>query len=267
MRHWTLLLVGFVAAVLLAGLSYYRVTFDGLPPELTPRKAELWQSQATVFFTEAGFPVGRRTIPFDTKVVAGERVAVPRYNPPGSYTGLASLYARLAESDQVKQLIEKDGPLRGRFQAAQTLDSSGDPLPMVSLFGKAGTAANAEATVTRGLEGFVAYLTAQQQAAGIPENERVELRVVNAPGAAVLVEPRKRTLPVVVLLSVLIAAIATAFVRENARSERQSIALVDEPEDAAEKLPAPMPTPGPARSPLPEPEPDEPEPVPVRRWA
>ena len=297
-RHRTLLLFGLCAAVLLAVLSYYRVASDGLRPAFTPRKAEIWQSQANLFLTEGGFPAGRRTIPFVTKVIAGETVAVPRFNEPGRYAGLANLYARLAESDQVRQLIEKNGPLRGQFRATPLADPDGDPLPMVSLFGTADTAARAEATVARGLEGFVAYLGAQQRAARIPANERIELRVVNAPKSAVLLDPRKKTLPVVVFLSVLIAAIASAFVLENARKGRPSIELVEEAEDAIERLPAPTPapaqalastptpapaqereptsersrariTPEPARAQMPEPEPEpEPEPVvPVRRWA
>ena len=288
-RHRTLLLVGFVSAMLLAGLSYYRVTSDGVLPTLTPRKVEIWQSQANVFLTESGFPLGRRTIPLETRIVAGEAVAVPRYNDPTRYGAVASLYARLAASDQVLQRMAKSGPVPGTFQAAPTIDDSRDPLPMISLFGKSATASGAVATVTRGLNAFIGFVTAQQAAAKIRPRDRIELRIVNAPQSAVLIQPRKKTLPVVVFLAVLIAAIASAFVIENARRGRPSFELVEDLEDAREqphvqtpaRTPAPAPasqvqtparTPSPAPEPapaqVPEPEPElELEPVRVRRWA
>lgn len=220
--HRTLMLVGLVAAVLLAALSYYRVSTDDGLPTLVPRKAEVWQSQANVFLTEGGFPAGRRTIPFVTKVVGDEVVAVPQYSDPARFGALTALYARLAQSDEVRQLMEKDGGSRGTLRAAPTADDSRsrDPLPMVSLFGQAATSTGAVATVTRGLDAFLAYVTRQQQAAGIPADERITLRVVNRPQPAILIQPRKKTLPIVVFMAVLIGAVAAAFGLENARSNR-----------------------------------------------
>lgn len=220
--HRTLMLFALVAAVLLATLSYYRVSFGAGLPKLEPRKAEVWQSQANVFLTEGGFPAGRRTIPFVTKVIGGEVVALPKYSDPSRFGALAALYARLAQSDEVRQLMQKGGPVGGTLRASPTADDarSKEPLPMVSLFGQAATSSGALATVTRGLDAFLTYVRTQQRAAGIPPDERIRLRVVNKPQPAVLIQPRKKTLPIVVFMAVLVGAIAAAFGLENARSSR-----------------------------------------------
>jgi len=260
-RRRGVVLAGAALAVVLAVLSYYRVDFDSGLPTFQPRKAELWQSQANVFLTEGGFPAGRRTIPLVTKVIGGETVAVPLYNDPGRFASLSSLYARLAQSDQVRAIIEKQGKLRGLFQAVPTTDTTlrSGTLPIVSLFGKASTPGAAQATVTRGLEAFLTYVRSQQRAARIPENQRVQLRVLNAPQPAVLVEPRKKTLPFVVFLAVMVAAIGLVFILENAARSRPHVEVAPIP-------PKPAPGTAPQLEPEAEPEP-EPEVGTIRRWA
>ncbi len=238
LRHKVLLLLGLLVAVGLAILSYDRVGLDGGKPTLTPRKAELWQSQATVLLTEPGFPAGRRVLDSATKLVGGQVVAVPKFNAPGSYAGVVALYARLAESDQVRRRIEKSGPLAGSFQALATSDplSPERLLPMVTLFGKASSPQVAQETVRRGMKGFLSYVRREQVAAGIPKRNRIEFQVINAPEPAILVAPRKRTLPIVVFLSVMIAAIALAFVLENSMRRRSvSVEVLElEPEREAD---------------------------------
>ena len=254
-RHKLVLVVGLVLALVLAVLSYYRVDAIGMPPSLEPRKAEIWQSQASVFLTESGFPAGRRTNPLVTKQVGGQTVTVPRYNAPGSFTGLSPLYARLAVSDEVRRRIAKKGPPFGQFTAAPSVEGTSGlqvPLPIVSLFGKATSANGARVTVARGLAVFLTYVAERQSAAGIPKNQRVQLRVLNAPQPAVLLEPRKKTLPIVVFLGVMIAAIAIAFVLENASRSRAPVEVVAEPERE--------------RQPELEPEPEQ-EVSTIRRWA
>lgn len=275
-RHSAVLLIGCAVAFFLATTSYYRVTVDGVLPEFTPRKAEIWQSQANVYLTEKGFPAGSRA----------------QYNNASRFTGLTGLYARLAQSDQVLKRIERSGPLPGAFQAAPVVDTTAGPvpLPVVALFGKAGSPARAKETLARGLNGFLGYVRANQVAAGIPESQRIELRIINAPESAILIEPRKKTLPVVVFLAVMIAAVAVVFILENASRNRTGVPLEALPElrdssrQESELLPEPLrepratpapelrPEPRPARAPelsaeqpsAPEP---ESEPAPVRRWA
>jgi hypothetical protein len=264
-RHRTVLVIGCVAAILLATLSYYRVSWSGVMPKLTPRKAEVWQSQAQVFLTQNGFPAGSRT----------------QFGVASQFTGLASLYAQLAQSDPVLERIKANGgPLDGVFQAIPVVDST-SPLPIVGLFGKGATAASAQSTLDRGLAGFLGYVRASQAAAGIPQKQRVDLQILNAPGQAILIEPRKKTLPVVVFLAILVATLATAFILEN----RRRGALEEATDDGLGELPAspadisPQPPERPSEpapdlkpAPLPDPELDlepdlEPDVTRVRRWA
>ena len=84
MRHRVVLLVGVALALFLAVFSYYRVTTHGFLPTLTPRKAELWQSQASVLLTQK-----KQIVP------------APGYGNPGGLASLTSLYARIATSDPV----------------------------------------------------------------------------------------------------------------------------------------------------------------------
>ena len=215
-RHRLVVLGGAGLALVLAIVSFYKVDFSGGVPKLTPRKAEVWQSQASLFITEPGFPAGRRTIGLVPVNVGGTVVPTPKYNAPDAFAGLATLYARLATSDDVLRRMSRSGPVRGVFQAAPVLDASRRSTePLLNLFGQAATPRDARETVQRGLTAFLGYVRARQVAAGIPESQRVDFSVVNAPQPASLIAPRKRTLPFVVFLSVLFAAVALAFILEN----------------------------------------------------
>lgn len=220
LRFWLVLLVGLTLAASLGVLSYYELRFDDSGPKLTPRSEELWQSESLIFLTEPGFPAGRRVLDLVPVTVGEEVTFQPEFNPPDRYTGLAPLYAKLAQSDRVRALIERDGPLKGAFLALPTADTSTrreSPLPMVSLYGRGPTPAAAEETVQRGKDAFLAYLRSQQSRADIPQEKRVTIETLNEPQPAQLVVPRKKTLPFVVFLAVLFATLALIFVLENTR--------------------------------------------------
>lgn len=207
-RHKLVVLAGVALGVVLAVFSYYRVDV-GAPPKLTPRKAELWQSSASVLLTQ-----GSQVVP------------VPGVSDPGRLSALAGLYARLAMSDEVLRRMAQAGGAVGTFEAVPSIDRGSESvLPVVSLFGKGSTPERARGAVASGLDAFLAYVRDQQSS--IPQRSRVKLRVLNSPQPAQLVVPRKKTLPIVVFLSVLMAAIASAFILEN--RTRSSLAEAAEP--------------------------------------
>jgi hypothetical protein len=211
--------IGLVLAVVLAAYSQYRIGLEGFPPSFEPRKAETWQSEASVFLA-----------PSITKSIDGKVVSVLRFDDPARFTGLASIYSRLATSDDVRTRIESRGLPFGQFSADPAVEAPSGlriPLPIISLVGSGTSPWAAKVTLTRGLTAFTSYMAEQQEAAGVPKSRRVELRVLNAPGPAVLVEPRKRTLPVVVFLSVMIASIALAFVLENTSRRRTLVGVAE----------------------------------------
>jgi hypothetical protein len=223
-RHRFVVLGGAALALLLAILSFYRVDLSGGIPRLTPRKAEVWQSQASLFLTQAGFPAGRNSINLVPVAVGGQVVPTPQYNQPGALGSLASLYAQLAMSDAVMNRMRRAGPVPGSFLVTPVADSSGrSTQPLLNLFGQAPTPQGAERTVERGLTAFVGYIHARQVAAKIPVSQRVQLAVVNAPGPASVIQPRKKTLPFVIFLAVLFASVALAFILENVAGRRATV--------------------------------------------
>jgi hypothetical protein len=229
--RWYVILVGVLLALLLAVLSYYRVSTDG---SLTPRKAELWQSEGTLFLTENGFPAGRRTLPLVGQQVAGQVVPVPVYNDPYKYASLASLYAQFATGDDVRRRIQATGgPLKGSYNVAATADTTlgrAVTLPAVTVFGKATTPDAAVETTSRVMTAFKGFIEQKQRKARIPEKNRVLLQTLNAPEPAVLIEGRKKTLPIAVFLAVLFATVAFAFVLDNLRRTRsQAVRSTDAP--------------------------------------
>ena len=216
LRHRFVLLGGVVLALVLAVFSYYRVDL-GLPPKLTPRDAEVWQSSASVLLTQRS-----------------QVVPVPGVGDPESLADLASLYARLATSDAVVSKMPRAARAAGSFQAVPSVDRRSEVgLPVVTLVGISSAPRRAQLVVSEGLRVFLSYVRKQQGLTGVPKKSRVELRVLNSPAVAVLVEPRKKTLPIVVFLSVLIAAIASAFVLENRRrvSPVAELELRSEPQE------------------------------------
>jgi hypothetical protein len=252
--RWYVVLAGVLLALLLAVLSYYRISTDG---SLTPRKAELWQSQGTLFLTENGFPAGRRTLPLVGQQVAGQVVPVPVYNDPYKYAALASLYAQFAMGDDVRRrIVATGGPLSGSYSVAATADTTlgrAVSLPAVTVFGKATTPAAARETTLRVMNAFTGFIEQQQRAARIPQKNRVLLQVLNAPEPALLIEGRKKTLPIAVFLAVLFATVAFAFVLDNLRrttSRAASIPTTDVPspgEPALREEPAAAPATLPVR--------------------
>lgn len=195
-KHRLILLAGAVLGVVLAVVSYYRVE-AGVPPELTPRKAEVWQSSASVLLTQRS-----------------QVVPVPGVNDPDSLARVAGLYARLATSDDVLDRVKGGSTGAGTIEAVPSVDRNSETvLPVVVLLGTAATAQEARRLVGNGLDAFLSYVEEQQRT--IPVQSRVGLRILNSPQPAELMVPRKKTLPIVIFLSILVAAIGAAFVLEN----------------------------------------------------
>lgn len=233
-RFRFLVVSGTLLATVIAFLSYFEIAFD--ERTVSYRQQELWRASSTVFLTQPGFPAGRTEQPLVLREVAGERVPVSKYAEPGRFTGLAPLYARLANSDAVRRRVLQDGgPLRGAYEAVPTADmtyGAASALPMVTVIGTAPTEPEALAVTRRAVKTFLAYFTEQQDAAQIPADKRVRLEVLNDAGRTEVLEPRKKTLPIVVFLTALFATIALAFLLDNARPAHR--ALAPAPDEAPE---------------------------------
>jgi hypothetical protein len=204
-RFRWLLLAGVAVAAVLGILSYYRVSFSGGTPKLTPHATEVWQSNASILLTQNGFPEG----------------GVNGAQNMGRFIGLAPLYAHIANGTAVQDLMLKHGgPLQGTYQvlpAADTSYGSVSGLPALTVIGSGDTAAEAVRMTRRATTAFIEYLAQRQTQARIPAGGRVETQILNVPSVPVVIVPRKKTLPIVVFLGVLCATIAIVFALDNAR--------------------------------------------------
>jgi hypothetical protein len=232
-RFRYLILAGLFLAAALSVLSFARVSFAGGTPELKYRKADVWEAKSTLLITQAGFPWGRAIQGFLPGDPETGKPPVP-VGDTSRLSSLASLYAQLASSDAVQAIMYSSGRVRGAMSAAPEVNlapqGSGMPstqLPMISIQGTALTAADAVATASQGTRAFLTFLQHRQAAAGIPQSDRVVMQVLRQPTSAVLVSNRKKTLPIVVFLSVMIAVLGLAFILENLRPRIRPLSTVD----------------------------------------
>lgn len=235
-----LVLAGFALALCLSFLAMMRVSFADGSPTFAYRDLEQWDSVSTLFVTSQKFPWGSVLPPQSQPVVPRTSEQQQEEGStgvdPAHLTSLAGLYARLAVSDQVYRLMLRRGPLPGFVQAeplAAGKDNSGSPLPMIGLSAVSTSAPAAHALAQRHVNAFVRYLELRQAEAQIPADERVVVEIASQPQMPVLIEPRKKTRPVIVFLAVMIAVIGLAFILENMRPRVRPIAA--KPQD----LPAP----------------------------
>jgi hypothetical protein len=228
-RFKVIVAAGLLLALVLAFLSYASVRFDGLPPSVGYRQAEQWESLATIGVASQSFEPGSVLTP-ETRGLL---------NPPGSEGGGGEGEGRrtvdpadltsfprlneitvqamaLATSDAVKRIIARTGPIDGVLQTFPV--TAGDSLvPFITFSAIAATPEAAFALNKRHVAAFKKFFGDRQAAAGIPADERVVIETVNAPQSAVLLEGRKKTRPIVVLLGVMTVVLALCFVLENLR--------------------------------------------------
>lgn len=218
-RFRWLVALGLIMAVALSVLSVAKVSAHGL----SYRKPEVWQSSTTVLLTQHGFPWGRAVVPPVPNGATGG---------PGWLSGLTELYATFANSDQVRALMLRDGAAKNWTLTASPVIPSGSSsaLPVIALSGLAYTPQGATRATLVGRDAFLQYVKRQQASAAIAKNERVDLQVLQNLTPPVVVQPRKKTLPVVVFLAVISATIGLAFILENARPRVKSPVTLAAPE-------------------------------------
>jgi hypothetical protein len=213
-RFWWLVLPGLALACALAFLSLARVSPNG---SIAYRHPVVWQSTTLLLLTQPGFPWGRTVYPTVGPGTSGD---------PGRLTGLTDLYSQFANGDEVRQLMRREGaPASWSVVAAPVVPTlTGSTLPIVALSGRAHSPSEAVSAVTAGRQALSKYVELQQRAAKIPGNQRISLQVVKRATTPIVVEPRKKTLAIVVFLAVMVATVGLAFVLENLRPRAQAVA-------------------------------------------
>jgi hypothetical protein len=183
-----------------------RVSSDGL----AYRTPEIWSNSSVLVLSQASFPEGRSAVPPNTQ--------------PGWFAALVDQYAALATSDQVIASLKRQGVLapdagaRAALPFAATAVPSavtGATTPLLRLTAAAESPAAATRLVIRATDTFINVVRSRQKAAGIPEDQRVALRILTRAGVPELTGPRKKTRPIFILLAGLMVVVAAAFIRDN----------------------------------------------------
>lgn len=235
--------LGLVLGLSVALLATVRVEFGGGAPSFAYRQGEVWESQTTLFVTQRGFPWGRavfdEVVPLDQEGLQREldeategSGSVPRFADPGRFQALAVLYARLAESDQVRALLERRGPIRGTYDAVPVPSDDGNGiLPFVLIRTLSDSPSAAEELAAGASTAFRTYLDRQQAASRIQPEKRVEVVVVQRPERATLFQARSMVRPMFIFVLVIALTVGLAFILDNLRPRPR--AVVAEPLSAA----------------------------------
>lgn len=227
-RHRYLVAAGAVVAVLVAAASMVRVTFDGGTPGLAYRQDETWVSHARMLVTQRGFPQGRANLAQGGAAAAPgpDAETAPGYLSPARSVELAQLYARIANADQIRQLMFAQGPIDGAKSVTATAEQD---LPTIGVEALATSRAAAVGLAQRQVDALQRYLADTQQESGVPVDDRVRLAVVRSPGsravldedsATWLLKPRSKTLPLVVFLAMMGLVVGLVFLVENLQRSR-----------------------------------------------
>jgi hypothetical protein len=123
------------------------------------------------------------------------------------------------------------GPLGGTIQTFPVLAGGETPVPMIIFDAIAPTPEAAVSLAQRHVDAFKDFVTHEQNTSGIPQDERVVVNTLNAPQAASLLEDRKKTRPILIFLTGLVAVLGLAFVLENLRPRGPGGTVVKVEED------------------------------------
>jgi hypothetical protein len=223
-RFRVLVLAGLAVAILLAGMAMFKL------PSLEYRQAETWQSSATMLITQEGFPEGRTvlpgaggpaTAPEGEEDVAEDEGPQQVFADPARLANISLLYAQLANSDPVQQAVKRqaleNGLNPGTVTAIAVQEVGIGPLPLLRFDGTAASAGDAKATTATAVDAFKRWVARSQAGADILQQDRISLKVLQEPGAPVVTVPRKKTMPVMIFLTVMIITCGLAFLLENLR--------------------------------------------------
>lgn len=219
-RFRFLIVAGFLITAALAFLSYVRVEFDGTnAPTLSYRASETWQASATILVSERGFPQGVSLLEDPEATELKKRDPKEKvYSDPSRFEGLAVLYAKFAESDEVEADVRRSGPVRGTYFAQpMKTDDGANYLPFVLITATGSSAGEAQDLATRATDALRAYIFSNQEENEIPQERRVEIPVVNRAESATLLSGPSPVKPILILLVGLATTLGLAFVFENMR--------------------------------------------------
>ena len=237
-RFRLVVLPGFLVAIALAVLAYGKVDLKhGF--KITPRATPVFHVDALLLVTQKGFPWGESQQPYVPGDVNKGLPAVP-VGDFSRMSGIAMIYSELADSDVVKRLTRIKPTKTEKLFTSPYAPASAPPgtvLPMVALSADASSPARAASLINSRIAAFDGYIATQQADAKLADDKRVVVQVLRGgdPAEAQALSGKKKTLPIVVFLAVMIAVTGLAFMLENMRPR---VRPVEQPEAPAARLTA-----------------------------
>lgn len=215
---------GLLLAIALAVLSTAKVDLSGGMPKLSYRKPASYRAQALLLVTQPGFPEGRSNIGDLMKVANSSGVNdpgqfIPRFADPGRYSELAVIYSTYATSDQIyAQMRHAGGPVVGKILANPIEQpGTGTAEPIIDLAGIAPSPALAIKLTNRVVDALTSFLAQQQKANAVPTEKRAIIVPLNRPQKATVYVGHKKTKPMFVFITILLASLGLCFLLENIR--------------------------------------------------
>jgi hypothetical protein len=219
-RFWWLLVLGVGVAAIAAILAVYRVDFSSMSLE---KKAQLtYTASSRLLVTSDEAPYLRHSI---TRDVAGADGSTQEYTSApdiGTLISAANLYPILIESDEVQELREEmAGPLPGSVSTRAIYEVNSpsrfelSQVPVVEVFGSAGTAAGAVAITQATVDAFRAYVNQTQNAAGLRRQERILIQEIQKPSGAAATGGSSASLPLMLFVVIAAAFFALAILLDR----------------------------------------------------
>jgi len=192
-RFRLLAAIGLLLALTLALLSFMKVDFAGGTPNLSYRGNELLASNARLLVTAPGFSLGK------------DRPTPEEGEAEGRGPGLAAIYSSFVTSDSVREIMLRHGPVTGVITSSPVPAAPGSSvlLPIVNITAFDRTIEDAITLAGRAAAALQLYVLELQRANGVPTSRRVELRPMNSAFEPNLMEPRSKTMPIVIFLGVM----------------------------------------------------------------
>lgn len=225
-RFWWLIVVGVIFAALAGAASVYKL------PSFEARDQPVYTATARMLVTGANAPYFRTAV---TRTDASETTpanrnaaaaAAPQTSAPDVTTLIraANTFPLIIESDQVGAVREAMfGPApEGAFASANAIYQVATPgrfrlseIPVVQVFGTAGSPQAAILFTKQTTDAFMRYLKQQQNAAGIPPKQRIVIQAIRTPYEAVPSRTTSRSLAVLVFFAVSLAFCLLAIVLDK----------------------------------------------------
>jgi hypothetical protein len=212
-----------IAGILIGAVASILTTFKVTPSGIEWRSAATFTSDSRLFLTQHGFPWGRAVLPVPDPTVENSDGGAPgpkairNFADAARFGELAVIYSYIAQSDQVRDLIEPRA-IADQVQVTWVQNpATHQPLPLLEVVTNANSAPRAKALNEAVIGALRRYLARNVRANQVPAGDRVTIDVLNPPKSGTILTGRSITGPVMLFLLSVVLTLIAVYVRENLR--------------------------------------------------